>query len=68
MKKIILASNSPRRRELLKGLDLDFCVEVLKDVPEDYPDNIAAEDIPLYIAREKASAYKVPEQTILITT
>lgn len=47
MKKIILASNSPRRRELLKGLDLDFSVEVLKDVPEDYPDNIAAEDIPL---------------------
>ncbi len=67
MKKIILASNSPRRRELLKGLDLDFSVEVLKDVPEDYPDNIAAEDIPLYIAREKASAYKVPEKTILIT-
>lgn len=62
MKKIILASNSPRRRELLKGLDLDFSVEVLKDVPEDYPDNIAAEDIPLYIAREKLPLTKYPKK------
>ena len=32
MKRIILASNSPRRRELLGGLDLDFEVKVLPDI------------------------------------
>ncbi len=37
MKRIILASNSPRRRELLGGLDLDFEVKVLPDIDESYP-------------------------------
>ena len=37
MKHIILASNSPRRRELLAGLDLDFEVKVLPDIDESYP-------------------------------
>ena len=42
MKRIILASNSPRRRELLGGLDLDFEVKVLPDIDESYPDNLPA--------------------------
>ena len=37
---IILASNSPRRRELLKGLGIDFDVKVLPDIDEDYPADI----------------------------
>ena len=40
-KKIILASNSPRRRELLAGLDLDFEVKVIKGIDESYPDTLA---------------------------
>ncbi|MDY3847954.1 MAG: Maf-like protein [Prevotella sp.] len=55
--KIILASNSPRRRELLAGLDLDFEVKVLKGIDETYPDDMPAEDVAGYIAAKKADAY-----------
>lgn len=55
---IILASNSPRRRELLRGLDIDFDVEVLPDVSEGHPSGMHASDIPQFISREKAAAYK----------
>lgn len=56
--KIFLASNSPRRRELLAGLDVPFEVRVLPSVDESYPANLRAGDIPLYISREKANAYR----------
>ena len=52
---IILASNSPRRKELLSGLDLDYEVKVLPDIEETYPDSLPTEEIPLYIAEEKAA-------------
>ena len=55
---IILASNSPRRRELLAGLDIEYEVKVLPGIDESYPDTLAAEDIPQYISREKAAAYE----------
>ncbi len=54
--KVILASNSPRRKELLGGLDMDFCVRTLPGISEDYPESLDATDIPLYIARAKAEA------------
>ena len=54
--KVILASNSPRRKELLGGLDIDFCVRTLPGISEDYPESLDATDIPLYIARKKAEA------------
>lgn len=53
---IVLASNSPRRRELLAGLDIDFEVRVLADIEESYPDSLPVNEIPLYIAVEKAEA------------
>lgn len=56
--KVILASNSPRRRELLSGLDIDYTVRVMDDIDESYPDNLLCADIPCYIARKKAEAYK----------
>lgn len=55
--KIILASNSPRRRELLSGLDIDYEVRVLPDIAEDFPDDMPAEEVPEFISREKAAAY-----------
>lgn len=55
--KIILASNSPRRRELLAGLGLDFEVRVLPGIDESYPSELQCEEIPLFISREKADAY-----------
>ena len=56
--KIILASNSPRRRELLAGLGLAFEVRVLAGVDERYPASLPADDVGEYIAAEKAEAYR----------
>lgn len=69
MKKIILASNSPRRRELLAGLDVDFEVRVLPDVAENYPENLPALRTAEYIAQEKAAAYKnqIGENELILT-
>ena len=55
--KVILASNSPRRKELLAGLGVDYEVRTLPDVDESYPETLHGADIPLYIAKEKADAY-----------
>lgn len=55
---IILASNSPRRRELLAGLGVPFEVKVLPDIEENYPADLPVADIAEYIAREKADAYR----------
>ena len=59
---IILASNSPRRRELLAGLDIEYEVKVLPGIDESAPDTLAAEAIPQYISREKAAAYEAALQ------
>ena len=66
---IILASNSPRRRELLGGLDIDFEVKILPDIEENYPDNLETPEIPVYIASEKAAAYMdlMAENDLIIT-
>ena len=52
--KIVLASNSPRRKELLGGLDIEYEVRVLKDIDESYPSDLRGEDIPKYISGQKA--------------
>ena len=67
--KIILASNSPRRKELLAGLDIDFEVKVLPGIDESYPENLSVDEIPQYIAQEKAEAYRnlIDEDTLVIT-
>lgn len=56
--KVILASNSPRRKELLAGLGVSYEVRTLPDVDESYPETLQGADIPLYIAKEKADAYR----------
>ena len=56
--KIILASNSPRRRELLAGLDVNFEVKVLRGIDESYPEDLDAYDVAEYIAQKKADAYR----------
>lgn len=65
--KLILASNSPRRKELLNKLDLKFEVR-LKEVDEAYPDHLQREEVAEYLANYKAQAY-LPElqDEILIT-
>lgn len=56
--KVILASNSPRRKELLAGLGVGYEVRTLLDVDESYPAALKGADIPLYISQEKANAYR----------
>lgn len=56
--KIKLASNSPRRRELLSGLGIDYEVKLLPGIDETYPSTLTGEEIPVYIAREKANTYR----------
>ena len=66
---IILGSQSPRRRELMSGLDIPFtCVTI--DADESYPQDLQAGDIPLYISRAKARAYvgELRKQDLLITS
>ena len=65
---IILGSQSPRRRELMAGLDIPFRAITI-DADESYPSNLQAGDIPSYISRAKASAYlpKLNSDELLIT-
>ena len=58
MKHIILGSQSPRRRELLAGLDLDFEVRVIDGISEGYPEGLKPMEIALYIAEEKSHPYE----------
>ena len=69
-RKIILASNSPRRKELLAGLELDFEVRVIKGIDESYPEQLKGEEIPKYISMQKARAYtdSLDDGDVLITS
>ncbi len=65
---IILGSQSPRRQELLSGLNIPFEVKVI-DVEETYPRELVGVDIPMYLAEKKANAYTeiMDDNTLLIT-
>lgn len=67
--KIILASQSPRRKELLDGLDLTFEVKTLPGADEGYPDTLQKEEIPLYLSKKKAAHNRplIQGNTLLIT-
>ena len=68
--KIILASNSPRRKELLSGLDIVYETRVLPDVDESYSNTLPLEDVADYLAKKKASAYlqQLNDEELLITS
>lgn len=66
--RLVLASNSPRRKELLAGLDVDYEVRVLPGIDKSYPDGLSGEEIPKYISRKKAEAYEAimqPDELII---
>ena len=67
---IILASASPRRRELLGGLGVEFAVGAVCNYNETYPPSLAYEKIPEYIAEQKALHYfgELKKEDILITS
>lgn len=65
--KVILASNSPRRKELMAGMNLDYEVKVIPNIDETYPDYLPVTDVPLFIAEKKAAAYNVIEGELCLT-
>lgn len=67
--KVILASNSPRRKELLSGLGIDFEVRTISGIDESYPHTLRGEDIPVFISGKKAEAYRqtMAENEMIIT-
>lgn len=67
--KLILASGSPRRRELLAGLNLEFSVDTLNSFEEAVPAGMKAEDVPLYMAEGKSLGFHRPldEDEVLLT-
>ena len=66
MERIILASGSPRRKQLLEWAEVDFEVRV-KDTPENFPAGMATIDVPVHIARNKALAVRteVPGRVVI---
>ena len=66
---IVLASNSPRRKELLQRLGLTFKVRTLFGVDESYPSALRGEEIACYISKKKAEAYlpSMADDELLIT-
>lgn len=67
---IILASKSPRRQELLRGMGVDF--EILtKETPEDYPTDLPLDEVPKYLSLQKSLAFnddELPADYLLITS
>ena len=68
-KRIILASGSPRRRELLAGLDIPFTVDTGNTFEESFPAGTAAHDVPVLMAEGKSHGFHRPLETdeILVT-
>ena len=66
--KIVLASKSPRRRELLQGLNLPFEV-IIHEVDEIFPDGLPIDEIPVYLAKLKAEPFydELTNDTLVIT-
>ncbi|MCU0469797.1 MAG: Maf family protein [Arcicella sp.] len=66
-KPLILASNSPRRQQLLRDAGFDFSVQV-KDTNEDFPKNMPAPEVPAFLARKKAEAFREELDNQIILT
>lgn len=67
--KIILASNSPRRKELLAGIDVDYELKMLPDIDESFPETMQVDEVAEYLAKKKATAYlpELNDDELLIT-
>lgn len=67
--KLLLASNSQRRRDLLALLDIDYEIVETRDVAESYPAGLPADEVAPYLSSLKASAYvDVPKNDEIILT
>lgn len=64
--KLILASGSPRRQFILKEAGINFLIKT-KNTPEDYPDDLDPQEVPVYLARKKAKPFlpEISDETVL---
>jgi septum formation protein len=67
--RIVLASQSPRRKTLLEGLDIDFEIIVRPDIEEEFPASMELNEVPSFLAFHKSNNYidLLDERTIVIT-
>lgn len=67
--RVVLASNSPRRKELLSGIDVDYEIFTLPEIDESYPETLPTEEVAQFLSQKKAAAYVhlLDEDTLLIT-
>lgn len=67
--KYILASGSPRRKELLAGLGIEFEVRLMDGIDESYPNGLTGQQIAEHISRQKAEAYRstLSDDELIIT-
>lgn len=67
--KILLASNSPRRKELLEMLNIDFKIVSGIEVDESYPQYLQPEEVPSFLSRKKSEAYHsiLSENQMIVT-
>lgn len=67
--RLILASQSPRRKELIKGLDINYIDATTFSSDESYPASMPLQDVPAYLAQKKSDAYPSPlaPKEILLT-
>ena len=66
-KPLILASNSPRRQQLMRDAGFEFTVKV-KDTNEDFPKTMPAKEVPAYLARKKAEAFRQELKNEIVLT
>lgn len=67
---IILASKSPRRQELLRGMGVEFEI-LIKETPENYPSDLPLDEVPKYLSLQKSLAFnddELPGDYLLITS
>lgn len=64
---VVLGSQSPRRQELLKGLDIPFSIRTT-DIEETFPEELQREEIPVYLAELKSNAIPIEDKELLITS
>ena len=66
---VVLASNSPRRKQLLEQLGMQFTTRVIGDIDESYPEDMPADEIAAFISSKKAAAYRetIGDNELVIT-
>lgn len=64
---IILASKSPRRKELLNALGVNFCIKIQEKLEEIYPKTLQGAEIVEFLAKQKSNFFKIKNDELIIS-